>query len=153
MGLVLFMAGMVLMRNRHEAFARHAEFYSEFKNLGGLTKGAKVQVGGMDAGQVTEIEVPSSPSSKFRVRLRINEQFHGLVPTDSITSIGTEGIVGETFLLINPGGITAPAAPLLYTLTSKEPVQISDLVDQAKLTIADVDATVKNANGLVTTVG
>lgn len=151
--LALFMAGIVLIGNRHEAFARHAEFYAEFKNLGGLAKGAKVQVGGMDAGQVTEIQIPLSPSSKFRIRLRIDEQFHGLVRTDSIASIGTEGIVGETFLLISPGGAASPAAPLLYTLTSKEPVQMSDLVDQAKLTIADVDATVKNANGLVTNVG
>jgi phospholipid/cholesterol/gamma-HCH transport system substrate-binding protein len=151
--LGLFTVGLFLIGNRHEAFSRHTDFYAEFSDLSGLAKGAKVQVGGMDAGQVVDIAIPGSPSSKFRVRMRLNDRFNGLVRTDSLASIGTEGVVGDTFLFIRPGSPQASAAPALSTLRSKEPTEIADLLDQVKGTITDVDGTVKDADGLLTTVG
>lgn len=152
-GLALFTVGLFLVGNRVEAFARHMDFYAEFTDLAGLSKGAKVQVGGMSAGQILDIAIPDSPSSRFRVKLRINEKLHGLVRTDSVATIGTEGVVGDTFVLIRPGSSKAPAAAAQSTLPSKEPTEIADLLDQGKGVLTDVDGTVKNANGLLTTVG
>jgi phospholipid/cholesterol/gamma-HCH transport system substrate-binding protein len=152
-GLTLFTVGLFLIGNRHQAFARHVEFYAEFRDLSGLAKGAKVQVAGMDAGQILEIGIPDSPSAGFRVKLRIDERFHGLVRTDSVATIGTAGVVGETFMLVHPGSSGAQVAAPLATLPSKEPTELSDLLDQGKGTLADVDVAVKNANGLLTTVG
>jgi phospholipid/cholesterol/gamma-HCH transport system substrate-binding protein len=107
----------------------------------------------MSAGQILDIAIPDSPSSRFRVKLRINEKLHGLVRTDSVATIGTEGVVGDTFVLIRPGSSKAPAAAPQSTLPSKEPTEIADLLDQGKGVLTDVDGTVKNANGLLTTVG
>jgi phospholipid/cholesterol/gamma-HCH transport system substrate-binding protein len=152
-GLMLFTAGLFLIGNRHQAFARHIEFYADFRDLSGLAKGSKVQVGGMDAGQILDIGVPDSPSAKFRVRLRLDEKFSGLIRTDSLATIGTAGVVGETFLLIHPGSANAQAAAPLTTLPTKEPIELADLLDQGKGTLADVDAAIQNANGLLTTVG
>jgi phospholipid/cholesterol/gamma-HCH transport system substrate-binding protein len=39
------------------------------------------------------------------------------------------------------------------TLPSREPTELADLLEQGKGTLADVDATVKNANGMLTMVG
>ena len=72
-GLALFMAGLFLIGNRHEAFARHVDYYADFTNLSGLSKGSKVQVAGMDAGQILDVAVPASPQARFRVKLRISE--------------------------------------------------------------------------------
>jgi len=152
-GLALFTVGLFLIGNRHEAFARHMDFYAEFTNLDGLAKGAKVQVGGMDAGQILDIGIPDSPLSRFRVRLQIDEKMHGLVRTDSVVTIGTEGVVGDTFVVIRPGSANAPAAAANATLPSKEATDIADLLNQGKGVLADVDDTVRNANGLLTSVG
>jgi len=46
-GMLLFGTGMFLIGDRRHAFGQHTEYYSEFSNLAGLTKGAKVRVGGM----------------------------------------------------------------------------------------------------------
>jgi phospholipid/cholesterol/gamma-HCH transport system substrate-binding protein len=151
-GLALFTAGLFLIGNRHEAFASHIEYFADFIDLSGLTKGAKVQVAGMDAGEITDIAVPSSPASRFRVHIRINDRFRGLVRTDSLATIGTEGVVGDTFLLIHPGSMRAPAAAPDATLPSKEPTEIADLLDQGKGVLTDVDGTIKNANGILNTV-
>ena len=152
-GLALFTVGLFLIGNRHEIFARHIDYYAEFTNLAGLAKGAKVQVAGMDAGQVEEVTVPASPTSRFRLRIRVNETLSGLVRRNSVATIGTEGVVGDTFLLIHPGTSASPAAPPLTTIPSREPTDISELLDEGKGVLADVDGTVKNANQLLTSVG
>ena len=150
-GLGLFATGLFMIGNRHQTFAKHVEFYSEFADLSEIAKGAKVEVAGMDAGEVVAVLVPDSPSSKFRVTMRINQTLRGLVRTDSVVTVGTEGVVGNKFLSIGGGSPQAPAAPANATLASREPTEISALLDQAKGTIADVDVTVRNANSVVTT--
>jgi phospholipid/cholesterol/gamma-HCH transport system substrate-binding protein len=150
-GLALFTVGLFLIGNRHEAFARHIEFYAEFLNLDGLPKGAKVRVGGMDAGQVLDIGVPDSPSSRFRVKMRIDEKLHGLVRTDSIVTIGTDGVVGDTVLLVRPGSSHAQAAAALTTLPSKEPMDISELLEKGKGLVDDADGTIRVVGGKVNT--
>lgn len=152
-GLALFATGLFMIGNRHEVFARHAEFYVEFSNLSGIAKGAKVQVAGMDAGEVVDVRIPASPTSKFRVKVRINEALQGLVRTDSVVTISTEGVVGNKFLSISVGTAQAHAAAPGATLASKEATELSELVEQAKGTITDIDATVRNANGLITNAG
>jgi len=152
-GLALFMVGLILIGNRHEAFARHVDYYADFTNLAGLSKGSKVQVAGMDAGQVLEVAVPASPTARFRVKLRITEQLHGLVRTDSIATIGTQGVVGETFLLIHPGSPSAAPAGALSLLPSKEPMDLANLLDQGQGLLSDVDGAVKDADGLLKNTG
>ncbi len=97
--------------------------------------------------------MPGSPSARFRVRLQINERLKGLVRTDSIATIGTQGVVGETFLLVHPGTPNAAAAAALTLLPSKEPIDISDLLGQGQGLVTDVDGAVKDADGVLKTVG
>src|SRR5579871_991617 len=148
--IVLFTGGLFLIGNRHEAFAKHLVIYTDLVDLDGLAKGTKVQVGGMDAGQIESIQIPTSPAAKFHIKIQINDQFHGLIRTDSLATVTTEGVVGNAFLDILPGTAVAPAIQENGTLPSREPIELSDMLGQAKGTMTDVDEAIKNANGLVT---
>ena len=148
-GLALFGLGIFLIGDRHQAFANHREYYSEFLNLGGLTKGAKVRVAGMDAGQVVAIGVPDSPSSRFRVRWRIDNKLAGLVRVDSVAIIGTEGVVGDTFLSVRPGAAHAAKAPALSTIVGKEPAEFSDLLTRGESLLTDADNILRTTGGKV----
>jgi phospholipid/cholesterol/gamma-HCH transport system substrate-binding protein len=152
-GLALFMTGLFLIGNRHEVFARHVDYYADFTNLAGLSKGSKVQVAGMDAGQVLDIAVPASPNAHFRVKIRISEGLHGLIRTDSVVTIGTQGVVGETFVLVHPGSANAAQAAALALLPSREPLDISKLLDQGQALLSDVDGAIKDADGVVKVTG
>jgi phospholipid/cholesterol/gamma-HCH transport system substrate-binding protein len=146
-GLTLFTLGIFLIGNRHEAFSRHTLLYADLPNLDGIEKGSKVQVAGMDAGQVTRIDVPASPKSPFRVQMQIDEALHGLVRSDSLVTIDTQGVVGETFLTIHPGTSATAEAPASSTLQSKAPVSISDLLTHGLDLLNDADATMKEVKG------
>src|ERR1700723_1582359 len=146
-GVTLFALGIFLVGSRHEAFSRHVLLYTEFADLDGVTKGSKVQVAGMDAGQVTGIEVPNSPSGHFRVQMKVDEQLNGLIRTASVVTIDTEGVVGDTFLTIHSGSPNAVIAQADSVLQSKPPVTISDLLNNGLGIMNDADATIKQVGG------
>ena len=55
-GLALFTTGLFMIGNRHEAFARRVELYTEFADVSGIVPGAGVQVAGMNAGEVLAMD-------------------------------------------------------------------------------------------------
>src|SRR6201987_5490143 len=146
-GVLLFALGIFLVGSRHEAFSRHVLLYTEFADLDGIAKGSKVQVAGMDAGQVTRIDVPNSPSGHFRVQMKVDEQLHGLVRTDSVVTVDTEGVVGDPFLTIHSGSQAMAIAQADSVLRSKPPVTMSDLLTHGFGIMNDADATIKQVGG------
>jgi len=146
-GITLFALGIFLVGSRHEAFSRHVFLYTEFTDLDGIAKGSKVQVAGMDAGQVVKIDVPNSPNGRFRVQMRFDERFHGLVRTDSLVTVDTEGVVGDTFLTIHPGSASAAIAQADSVLQSKPPINISDMLTNGLGLMNDADASLKQVGG------
>jgi phospholipid/cholesterol/gamma-HCH transport system substrate-binding protein len=146
-GTALFTLGTFLIGNQHEAFTHHFEVYTEFTNLDGLAKGAKVRVSGMDAGEIVDIGVPTQPGSKFRLKLRIEQRLHPLIRTDSVVTIDTEGVVGDKLLFVHQGGAKAAEAGPLMTLPSKEPLDISDLMEKGAGMLTDVNSMMKETVG------
>src|SRR4029434_4859916 len=118
-GLLLFGFGLFLIGDRRMLFSTSAEYYTEFAQINALESGAKVRVGGMDAGEVVEVRVPPGPGAKFQLRFRIVEKLFPVVRTDSVASIQTDGLLGSKYLLIDTG--TTDMAPAGYTLRSREP--------------------------------
>ena len=146
-GLTLFGLGIFLVGSRHEAFTHHVLLYTEFADLDGITKGSKVQVAGMDAGQVTKIDVPQSPNGRFRVQMKVDDKLLGLVRKDSVVTVDTEGVVGDTFLTIHPGSPNAGVAQADSILPSKAPITLSDLLNHGLGAMNDADTTMKQLGG------
>src|SRR5208282_662928 len=130
LGIGLFTAILFLIGNSHDIFGKHVEFYAEFSDIGGLPRGAQVQVAGIEAGEVKAIEIPASPSSKFRLKIQVRSNARGMVRTDSLVSIKTEGLVGDKYVFIREGSSTAAEAPDGATLTSKEPFDIGAALEK-----------------------
>ena len=168
LGTFLFGVGLFLIGDHHKAFGHQMNLYTELVNVNGLISGAHVRVSGYEAGQITQIEVPSHPNGKFRLRLHIDEKLKTLIRTDSMVTVETDGLVGDKFLLVHNGTDGASAVADGATLPSREPVELSAImqkvsgtVDQANATMGDVRArldnaldaityTVNNTNGIVT---
>ena len=157
--ILMFGAGLFLIGNEHKAFRSHTDFYTEFANMHGIAKGAKVRVNGMDAGQVDEIVIPASPKDKFRIKMTIEERLRGLVRNNSVVTVESNGLVGDQFLLIGSGSESSPEAAPGATLPGKEPIEISKIMEQASGllnqvggTVTQVDRTITQVNGTITDV-
>jgi len=146
-GLVLFALGLFMIGDRQMAFAKKFTVYTEFTKVTGLQPGAVVRILGAKAGSISQILPPNRPSEKFRVRLEIAESLHQLVRVDSIATIETEGLVGGSYLGIGSGTDAASPVGPNATIGSKEPFEISDLMQQMGDTITKVNQTIDEMKG------
>ncbi len=150
-GLALFVTILFIIGNRQEAFARKTTFQTQFRNVSGLTEGAKVRVSGVDAGKIKKIELPRNASEKFRLVLQVEAKLKPMIRTDSVASIETEGVVGDKYVLVGRGSDQAAEAQPNTTLASKEPLELSVLVEKANDLLSDVQATIGDVRGRVDT--
>src|ERR1700716_209226 len=143
-GFILFGVGLLLISNRQNLFHRNFEVYTEFDRLNGLQTGAQVRVSGMEAGELLETQVPNRPDGRFRLRLRVQQKLHALVRLDSVATIKTLGLAGNSFLDIQKGTQRTPESPSGGTIPSRDPFDIEDLMQQGsdllKTTKTSIDA-------------
>jgi phospholipid/cholesterol/gamma-HCH transport system substrate-binding protein len=146
---LLFTLGLFLIGDRRALFSRDFELYTEFSRIGGIQVGAIVRVSGADAGAVEEIRVPRNPSEKFRLKMRVLEDLRGLVRTDSVASIQTDGLVGNRFIQIEAGSDAAPQAPDGSTIQGNDLYDFTDLLTQASTTLQDINGIIAEVRGAI----
>ena len=146
-GLLLFAVGLFLIGDRRMLFSETFEVYAEFTQIAGLQNGAKVRVGGMDAGEVESIHIPASPSAKFRVKLRVREDLHGLMRLDSVATIQNDGLVGNKFIQVDAGTDQSPQVPDRGTIQSREPFDLAETLQKMSDTIDLVTGMVTDVKG------
>ena len=81
--------------------AQRYELSARFTSSSGLKQGAYVEVGGVRVGKVGDIELDYA-SYEAVVHLELDPAL--ALQEDSIASIRTEGIIGDKFVKITPGG-------------------------------------------------
>ena len=150
-GVILFTAGLFLIGNRRMLFTETFRVYAEFSEIAALDNGAKVRVAGMDAGEVDSIRVPTGPTGRFRVRMRVREDLHPLIRLDSVATIQNDGLVGNKFVQIESGTEQSPVVPDTGTIQSREPFDIADLMQKMSDTIDTVDRMLTDVKGGIDT--
>src|SRR5205085_5141585 len=141
-GLLLFSVALFMIGERRMLFEHRFTVYTEFARLGELETGATVRVAGAEAGEVTDIALPRTPSGKFKVRMEVREALHPIIRTDSIAVPQTQGLVGGSFVNINAGTDQAPRVTDGGTIPGREPFEIGDLLQEASDTMMMVGQTV-----------
>lgn len=142
-GVLLFAVGLFLIGNRNQVFSHHFDAYTEFTSVDTIESGAKVRVAGMDAGEVGNVRVPEGPAEKFRMELHIDEKLLPVVRQDSVATIETEGMVGNKYVNIAQGSSGSPECKGC-TLPSREPVEMSALLAEAKDVMGTTQASISD---------
>lgn len=73
---------------------------AEFDNVSGVKRGASVQVAGVIVGEVSNIML--NEDNLAELSLRIDKSLQ--IPTDSIVSVKSHGIIGDKYIQITLGG-------------------------------------------------
>ena len=134
-GLLLFAVGLFLIGDRRLLFVEHQELETTLTKVTGLQAGTRVRVAGMNAGEVTAIDVPPRPSLPFVVRMRIRSDLAHLVRADSVAGVQTDGLVGSAFVQIGPGSDGAAPAPPGGRIRGSDPVELSDVLAETRATL------------------
>jgi phospholipid/cholesterol/gamma-HCH transport system substrate-binding protein len=146
-GALLFTVALFMIGERRMLFQTRYTVYTEFAKLGQLESGAVVRIAGLDAGEVTDIRIPDTPSAKFRIKMNVRQDMGHLIRTDSVATTQTEGLVGAVYVNIGAGSEQAAILPANGTVAGREPLQISDLLQQASDSVRLITDTVNALRG------
>jgi phospholipid/cholesterol/gamma-HCH transport system substrate-binding protein len=100
---------------------------ARFNNISGLQNGAIVEAAGVRVGTVTSIDFDPD-SYEAIVSMRINEGVP--VQEDAIASIRTQGIIGEKFVKLTPGGFEELLGEGSEIFETESAVSLEELVSK-----------------------
>lgn len=75
---------------------------ARFTEIGGLKKRARVSIAGVPVGRVVGMSL-NKHTFEAIVDMRIDSQYDN-IPLDTIASIATAGLIGENYVMLEPGG-------------------------------------------------
>ena len=128
--LVLALASVLVLAvastNGKFGFARDSyELTARFTNLGQLRPNAPVKVGGVTIGSVSKIDLDPVKFDTI-VTLAIDSRFNE-IPIDTSAQILTGGLLGESYVGLQPGGdleVFQPGEELVYTQPAVDLMQM-----------------------------
>jgi phospholipid/cholesterol/gamma-HCH transport system substrate-binding protein len=85
-------AGVAIGGSTYEVNAR-------FTNIGGLKSGSQVFIAGVPVGRVEKIDL----DAQYAAIVHLNLQQQVRVPSDTIASIKTSGLIGDKYIALAPG--------------------------------------------------
>jgi phospholipid/cholesterol/gamma-HCH transport system substrate-binding protein len=101
--------------------------YARFSTVGGLLVGNPVEVFGVEEGKVSYVGIDNERQAAL-VGMSINKGV--TVYGDAAASIKTQGLIGDKYLKIDPGGAEAPLKPGGMITNTVVLPDIEDLIGQ-----------------------
>ncbi len=96
---------------------------ARFANISGLKEGATVEIAGVTVGKISKILLEDYEAS---VELLIDPEVK--LQEDSIASIRTQGIIGDKYIKINPGGAEEYIKPGEEIFETESTIDLEELV-------------------------
>ncbi|MFZ4597976.1 MAG: outer membrane lipid asymmetry maintenance protein MlaD [Terrimicrobiaceae bacterium] len=98
---------------------------ARFANAGGLHDGSSVLVAGVTVGRVDEVKMdPADYSAVATLRLQSDLR----LPTDSMASIKTSGLIGDKFVSLSPGADETYLEPGTRITMTESAVDLESLI-------------------------
>ncbi len=98
---------------------------ARFANVAGLKAGASVEIAGVGIGKVSKIDIEDYEAV---VDLMINPEIK--LQEDVIASIRTQGIIGDKYIKINPGGAEEYIENNGEILETESAIELEELVSK-----------------------
>ncbi len=143
---------LFLMSGTGGFFTRRITLVSYFDNAGGLRQGAPVRLAGVDIGNVSKIRVVPDKDKRLtpvEVIMKVSTKYSFDLRRDSVTSLDTAGVLGETFLDIDSSQSVGPVAQNGDTLPTKVHPDFNEVVTASQGTLQNMDALLKRADRIL----
>jgi phospholipid/cholesterol/gamma-HCH transport system substrate-binding protein len=143
---------LFLMSGTSGIFTSRITLKSYFDNAQGLRQGAPVRLNGVDIGNVTKILIvpdKNKQQTPVEVLMKVSTKYSYAIRRDSVTSLDTAGVLGETFLDID--SLQALGAPAQDgdTLPTQVHPDFNQVVRASQSTLENMDALLKRADRIL----
>lgn len=143
---------LFLMSGTTGLFTKRITLYSYFDNASGLRVGAPVRLSGVDIGNVVAMRVVPDKDKQLtpvEVIMKVSTKYGFNLRRDSVTSLDTAGVLGETFLDIDSSQAIGPPAQNGDTLPTHVHPDFNEVVRSSESTLQNMDALLKRADRIL----
>jgi phospholipid/cholesterol/gamma-HCH transport system substrate-binding protein len=150
--MVALAVGILSLTAESGFFQPQYRLVGNFKNVLGLLPGAPVWLGGKEVGRVDRIRFqPISADAPVLVEFRVNEDVQDRIRDDSVASIGTIGLLGDSYVEISFG---SPGAAVLLDgdeIVTADPANVGALMSEGRNALASINELSASLNEVVKT--
>jgi phospholipid/cholesterol/gamma-HCH transport system substrate-binding protein len=143
---------LFLMSGTGGFFTKHITLVSYFDNASGLRVGAPVRLSGVDIGNVSGIRVVADKDKQItpvEVLMKVSMKYSFDLRRDSVTSLDTAGVLGETYLDIDSSQAIGPVVTNGDTLPTHVHPDFNEVVRSSQSTLQNMDALLKRADRIL----
>ncbi len=157
-GLTVIFASLILalllflMSGTGGFFSHRITLVSFFDNASGLRIGAPVRLSGVDIGNVAAIRVVPDKDKQItpvEIVMKVSTKYGFNLRRDSVTSLDTAGVLGETYLDIDSAQAVGPPAKDGDTLPTQVHPDFNEVVRSSQSTLQNMDALLKRADRIL----
>jgi phospholipid/cholesterol/gamma-HCH transport system substrate-binding protein len=143
---------LFLMSGTSGFFTKRIILRSYFDNAEGLREGAPVRLSGVDIGNVTHIRIVPDKDKQLtpvEITMKVSTKYIYALRRDSVTSLDTAGVLGETYLDIESSQAVGAEAQDGDILPTKANPDFNQVVRASQSTLENMDALLKRADRIL----
>ncbi|MCF8356477.1 MAG: MlaD family protein [Melioribacteraceae bacterium] len=135
LGVMLLIVGIYFIGEGQQLFRTTFSVTGVFKDVAGLQAGNNVRLSGVNVGTVKNIVIVSDTS--VSVEILIDESIREFIKKDAVAIIGSEGLMGNKALIINPGTGKKQVIENNDIIQTIQPVTIDDIMIELYTTMGN----------------
>lgn len=136
-GFVIFLVVIFLIGRQKNLFNPVFVITTNFNNVSGLQVGNNVRFSGINVGTVDGIIIINDTTVK--VDMIIQKEVQAFIKTNSVVSLGSEGIIGDRVVVISQGKDDSPSAESGQSLVSIEAIELDDIITSLHVTAKNAE--------------
>lgn len=143
---------LFLMSGTRGLFSKRIMLQSYFDNASGLREGAPVRLSGVDVGNVIHIRVvpdKDKQQTPVEVIMKVSTKYGFNLRRDSVISLETAGVLGETYLDIDSSQAIGPIVQNGDTIATQVHPDFNQVVRASQSTLQNMDALLKRADRIL----
>lgn len=141
-GLICLVLLLYMIGKNRNLFGNNYVLKTRFENVQGLIVGNNVRFSGIQAGTVKSIKILND--TVIEVTMIIEKKMQSIIRKNAITSIGTEGVVGNKVVNIVPARQPGALAEEDDILISKKTIDTDEILNTLSQTTNDVSVIAAN---------
>lgn len=141
-GIAIFISAIYFIGEKQQLFRSTIHLSGVFKDVSGLQPGNNVRLSGVNIGTIDNIAIITDTS--VRVSIVIDDKVRQFINKDAIASIGSEGLMGNKVLIINPGIGSSELIENNDVIATNKPIDLDDVMLSLKHTLENASSITGN---------
>lgn len=105
-GLFLLILTLYVLGKNRDLFGARFDLKTRFVDVNGLVEGNNVRYSGIDVGSVSKVLILND--TVIEVTMSIDKKMKGIIRSNAVTALGTDGLIGNRVVNISPSEGNAP---------------------------------------------